>query len=306
MEKEVVYYSISQINEYIKVLFDNTITLKGIYLKGEISNYKGRNKSGHIYFTLKDDKSSLNAVLFKYDSFSLNFEPKNGDEVLVYGSISSYPPSGTYQIICKSITPYGVGASFLKKEALKQKLFKEGIFDSEHKKKIPAFPMKIGIITAKNSAAALDFDFNIKRRFPLVETIFYFSLVQGENAAADLIKNLTKADNDNLDLLIIGRGGGASEDLSAFDDENLVRCIYNLKTPIISAVGHEINQSLCDLVSDKYASTPTGAAEMAVPDVEDILTDLRQQKSYLDSLLMSKIAVLENKILSIKPRKYLW
>ena len=193
MEKEAIYYSISQINEYIKVLFDNTATLKNIYLKGEISNYRGRNKAGHIYFTLKDEKCSLNAVLFKYDSFSLDFEPKNGDEVLVFGSISSYPPSGTYQIICKNISLFGIGDSYLKKELLKKKLFQEGIFNSEHKKSLPLYPSKIAVITGKNSAAALDFEFNLKRRFPLVDVIIISSLVQGENAAKDLIKNLKEA-----------------------------------------------------------------------------------------------------------------
>ena len=304
MEKETVYYSISQINEYIKLLFDNTITLKNIYLKGEISNYKGRNKSGHIYFTLKDEKSSLSAVMFKYDSLSLEFEPKNGDEVLVLGSISSYPPSGTYQIICKKISQFGLGESFLKKEQLKKKLFQEGLFNSEHKKKLPVYPMKIAVITGKNSAAALDFEFNLKRRFPLVEVIVFPSLVQGENAASDLIKNLKKADESNFDLLIIGRGGGASEDLNAFDDENLVRTIYDLNTPIISAVGHEINKTLCDLVADKYASTPTGAAEIAVPNIDDVLNDIYQQKNYLDSIINSYLMRIENKILNFKNLKY--
>ena len=282
MEKEAIYYSISQINEYIKVLFDNTTTLKNIYLKGEISNYRGRNKAGHIYFTLKDEKCSLNAVLFKYDSFSLDFEPKNGDEVLVFGSISSYPPSGTYQIICKNISLFGIGDSYLKKELLKKKLFQEGIFNSEHKKSLPLYPSKIAVITGKNSAAALDFEFNLKRRFPLVDVTIFSSLVQGENAAKDLIKNLKKADDNNYDF----------------------RCIYDLKTPIISAVGHEINQTLCDLVADKYASTPTGAAEIAVPDVDDILYDVNQQKNYLDSLINGKVTQLENKLLNLKNRKY--
>lgn len=304
MEKETVYYSISQINESIKLLFDNTITLKNIYLKGEISNYKGRNKSGHIYFTLKDEKSSLSAVMFKYDSLSLEFEPKNGDEVLVLGSISSYPPSGTYQIICKKISQFGLGESFLKKEQLKKKLFQEGLFNSEHKKELPVYPMKIAVITGKNSAAALDFEFNLKRRFPLVEVIVFPSLVQGENAASDLIKNLKKADESNFDLLIIGRGGGASEDLNAFDDENLVRTIYDLNTPIISAVGHEINKTLCDLVADKYASTPTGAAEIAVPNIDDVLNDINQQKNYLDSIINSYLMRIENKILNFKNLKY--
>lgn len=304
MEQKINYLSISEINELIKAIFDNSDFFKNIWLKGEISNYKGRNKSGHIYFTLKDEKSSINAVLFKFDSFSLEFEPKNGDEVLVFGSISSYPPSGTYQIICRKVLQYGIGQDYLKKEMLKKKLFKEGLFDEEHKKELPPYPTKIAIITGKNSAAALDFEFNIKRRFPICQTDIYFSLVQGENASKDLAQNLIKVNENNYDLIIIGRGGGSSEDLSAFDDEMLVRTIFKLKTPIISAVGHEINKTLCDLVADKYASTPTGAAEIAVPNYLDIIEDLEQQKNYLHSLMVRHLTILENKLLNIKSKKY--
>lgn len=302
--EEKTYYSISEINEYIKILFDNTSTLKNIYLKGEISNFKGANRSGHLYFTLKDAKSSLSAVMFKYDSFSLTFEPKNGDEVIVLGSISSYAPSGTYQIICKKIQLFGVGEQLLKREQLKKKLFAEGIFDPNHKLEIPKFPKKIAIITGKNSAAARDFVFNIERRYPLCKTELFYSLVQGEEAPKDLINNLHKAIEYSPDLIIIGRGGGASEDLNAFDDETLVREIYNCKIPLISAVGHEINSTLCDLVADKHASTPTGAAEYAVPDINDIENDLKQIDSFILSLINAKISQYEKEIKSINESKY--
>ena len=298
------YYSISQINEFIKLLFDNTEPFKDICLKGEISNFKGANRSGHLYFTLKDEKSSINAVLFKFDALRLKFTPKNGDEVIVRGSISSYPPSGTYQIICKSIESFGIGQLLLKKEELKKKLFAEGLFDEEHKKSLPKFPKKIAIITGKNSAAAIDFKFNIERRYPICEIKLFYSLVQGENAPKDLIRNLFEAVSISPDIILIGRGGGASEDLNAFDDENLVREIYNCKIPIISAVGHQINQTLCDLVADKYASTPTGAAELAVPDINEIIEDLKYMDNFISSEINRKINTCEREIKYISESKY--
>lgn len=304
MKEEKTYYSISQINEYIKVLFDNTITLKGIHLKGEISNFKGANKSGHLYFSLKDEKSSISAVLFKYDALGLTFTPKNGDEVIVEGTITSYPPSGTYQIICKHIYLFGKGDLLLKKEELKKSLESRGIFNENHKLEIPRFPKKITIITGKNSAAAVDFEYNLKRRFPLVDVNIIYSLVQGQGASEDLIKNIDKAENENPDIIIIGRGGGSSEDLDAFDDEELVLRIYDCKIPIISAVGHQINLTLCDLVADSHASTPTGAAEIAVPDINDIEADLENYSNVSLTLIRTLILKKENKlnILRSNPR----
>lgn len=305
MNEEKTYYSIKQINDFIKEIFDNVPYLKNISLKGEISNFKGANKSGHLYFTLKDKDSSINAVIFKYDSFALKFTPKNGDEVIATGSISSYPPSGTYQIIIKEMALFGEGQLLLQKKILTQKLFQEGLFDESHKLPIPSFPEKIAIITGKNSAAATDFKYNINRRFPLASVQIFHSLVQGKEAHLDLIKNLKEAELTNPDLIIIGRGGGASEDLSAFDEEELVRTIYDLKIPVISAIGHEINKSLCDLVADAYASTPTGAAEIAVPDYQEILYDLNQQSYYLKSLINSKITRLIQKVESYEKNKYI-
>ena len=293
-------YSVTQINELVKSVFDNIPLFNKITLKGEISNYRGRNKSGHLYFSLKDDKCSINAVIFKFDSYSLDFEPKNGDEVIVTGSISSYPPSGTYQIICRSMSLYGKGLQLLKKQALKEKLYKEGIFDASHKKEIPSFPENIAIITGKNSAAAKDFEFNLLRRFPLVNIKIFYSLVQGMEAPKDLIKNLSLAINSKPDVIIIGRGGGSEDDLEAFDNEELVLAIYKCNIPIISAVGHEINQSLCDLVADKYASTPTGACEIAVPDINDILEDLKQYNSLLKTSITRLISSKENALLRLK------
>lgn len=298
------YYSVSQVNEYIKDIFDNIQPLRNITIRGEISNWRGRNKSGHIYFSLKDDNCILNAVIFKFDTLKLTFEPKNGDDVIVTGSISSYPPSGTYQIVIKEAHLFGKGEILLKKEMLKQKLFAEGLFDQSHKKELPAYPEKIAIITGKNSAAARDFEFNLKRRFPICEINIFYSLVQGVDAPQDLILNLKKAEESNPDVIIIGRGGGSTDDLNAFDDENLVRALYECEIPTISAVGHEINQSLCDLVCDVHVSTPTGAAEAAVPDINDLEEDISQTSIYLKTIIDRKIKDFEDKIKRLSSSKY--
>lgn len=304
MKQELTFYKVSQVNEYIKVLFDNTITLKNIAIKGEISNFKGANKSGHFYFALKDEKSSISAVLFKFDSFGIDFIPKNGDEVIAVGNISSYPVNGTYQLICKKIMLFGKGEQLLKREQLKNKLFSEGYFNPDHKKRLPRYPNSIAVITGKNSAAARDFEYNLLRRFPLVKIIHYDAIVQGENAPKNLIECIKEASSIKPDLIIIGRGGGTVEDLSAFDDEKLVKEVYECKIPIISAIGHEINQTFVDLAADKYASTPTGACEIAVPSIDEILTDLQQIDSYVKTLIRSRVNQEEIKIQVYKTSKY--
>ncbi len=304
MKQELTFYKVSQVNEYIKVLFDNTITLKNIAIKGEISNFKGANKSGHFYFALKDEKSSISTVLFKFDSFGIDFIPKNGDEVIAVGNISSYPVNGTYQLICKKIMLFGKGEQLLKREQLKNKLFSEGYFNSEHKKSLPRYPNTIAVITGKNSAAAMDFEYNLLRRFPLVKIIHYDAIVQGENAPKNLIECIKKASTIKPDLIIIGRGGGSVEDLSAFDDEKLVKEVYECEIPIISAIGHEINQTFVDLAADKYVSTPTGACEIAVPSIDEILTDLHQIDCYAKTLIRSRINQEEVRIKVYKTSKY--
>ncbi len=280
-------FNVTEINQLIKDVFESSPYFKNISIKGEISNWKGRNISGHIYFSLKDNQSTIKCVMFKYDALYLKEDIKDGDKVTLYGSISVYTPSGSYQFIVKRIEKEGLGDILLRKKLLIEKLDKEGLFNIEHKKEIPEFPNKIGIIVGKNSAAAKDLEFNISRRWPLAKITFYYSLVQGELASKDIISKLEIADNDNNDVLILARGGGSIEDLSAFDDESLARFVYALKTPLISAVGHEINKSIVDLVSDKYASTPTGAAEIAVPNKEEILDDLNQEQNYINSLVLS-------------------
>lgn len=280
-------FNVTEINQLIKDVFESSPYFKNISIKGEISNRKGRNISGHIYFSLKDNQSTIKCVMFKYDALYLKEDIKDGDKVTLYGSISVYTPSGSYQFIVKRIEKEGLGDILLRKKLLIEKLNKEGLFNIEHKKEIPEFPNKIGIIVGKNSAAAKDLEFNISRRWPLAKITFYYSLVQGELASRDIISKLEIADNDNNDVLILARGGGSIEDLSAFDDESLARSVYALKTPLISAVGHEINKSIVDLVSDKYASTPTGAAEIAVPNKQEVLDDLNQEQNYINSLVLN-------------------
>lgn len=268
------FYTISEINEFIKELFYSVPQFKNIGLIGEVSNYKGQNRSGHCYFTLKDDNSTLSAVIFKYDFNNLDFDFKNGDEILVIGSISCYDKNGTYQIIINKVFPYGKGKLLLKREELKNKLLKLGYFNNEHKKRISAYPIKIAIITGLNSAASADIRKNLKRRWPIAELYEFNTIVQGEQASKDILRGLNEAYKINPDAIIIGRGGGSSEDLSAFDDEELVKALYECPFVTISAVGHEINQSFCDLVCDYYASTPTGACEIAVPDMEEVINDI--------------------------------
>lgn len=297
------YLTISEVNSIIHDIFINIPLFRKIYLKGEISNYKGANRAGHIYFTLKDEESSISAVIFKYDTFHIKEEFKNGDEVLVCGEISTYKTNGTYQVIIHEMSLYGIGNYLINREKLKKKLLEAGYFNEDHKLKNPNFPMNIAVITGENSAAIRDFRFNLYRRWPIGNYKFYTCLVQGEQAPKSIIEALTKAANDNPDVILLGRGGGASDDLTAFDNEELVKFIYNLKIPLISAIGHEINSTFTDYVSDKHASTPTGACEMAVPNYEEVLTDLNQLKENILTKVETKIKDLELKINKLQSLK---
>ena len=298
-----IYLSISEINDIIHDLFANIPQFHKIYLKGEITNYRGPNRSGHHYLALKDENSLINAVIFKYDYYSIKEEFKNGDEVLICGEISSYKVNGTYQVIIHSLTQYGKGINLLKREQLKNKLLKEGLFNEEHKLPIPLYPIKIAIVTGKNSAAIEDFRFNLVRRWPIGQYKFYTCLVQGEKAPEDIIRTLKEVILDKPELIILGRGGGASDDLTPFDNEDLVRFIYNLNIPLISAIGHEINSTFVDYVSDKHASTPTGACEIAVPNYLDVLNDLHQIENNLHDKIVRIIQNKQIKLNSLKDLK---
>ena len=275
------YLNISEINNYIKNVLDSDLFLNRVYLKGEISNFKNHTR-GHLYFTLKDDLSRINAVMFQSNARTLQFAPEDGMNVLVKGRISAYPTSGSYQIYVESMELDGLGNLYIEYEKLKEKLFKEGLFNKEHKKEIPKYPSRIGVITADTGAAVRDIMSTIKRRYPLSEVILFPSLVQGAEAAPNIVHQIEVADNYNCDVLIVGRGGGSIEDLWAFNEEIVARAIYNAKTPIISAVGHEPDFTIADFVADLRAPTPTGAAEMAVPTKMDIENLINQFKIRLN------------------------
>lgn len=274
---ERVYRTITELNNHIKFIIDNDPHLNKIYLKGEISNFKNHTR-GHLYFTLKDESSRLSAVMFASSAKSLKFVPEDGMNVLVCGRVSSYPQAGTYQIYVEEMELDGLGNLYLEFEKLKEKLFKEGLFNKEHKKLIPKYPKRIGVITAPTGAAVRDIMSTIKRRFPICEVILFPSLVQGADAKDDIVRQIKVADNYSCDLLIVGRGGGSIEDLWAFNEEVVARAIYEANTPIISAVGHEPDFTIADFVADLRAPTPTGAAEMAVPTISDIKEIIKQFK----------------------------
>ena len=309
------YLSVSVINRYLKDQFDRNEHLRCVFLKGEISNFKGHT-TGHLYFSLKDETSKINAIMFSRNASKLTFKPVDGTKVLVMGRIGVYEASGSYQIYVEDMQEDGVGNLYIAFEKLKEKLALEGLFDSKYKKTLPKYPTRIGVVTASTGAAIKDILSTIKRRYPICETILFPSLVQGEYAAPDIVRNIKRAETHNLDLLIVGRGGGSIEDLWAFNEEIVARAIFECSIPIISAVGHEIDFTIADFVADHRAPTPTGAAEMAVPDiselskyisqlkirlVESIRKQVNYQQLYLDSLKSS--FVIKNPMIMFDNRR---
>ncbi len=274
---DIKYVTISDINRYIKAKFDMDNHLGRVYLKGEISNFKHHTR-GHLYFTLKDEASRLAAVMFASSAKNINFEPEDGMKVLVSGRVTVYEATGSYQIYVDEMQLDGIGNLYLEYEKLKKKLDSEGLFAKEHKRPIPKYPKKIGIITAPTGAAIRDILSTIKRRYPICETILFPALVQGVGAKESIVKQLNRAQEYDLDVIICGRGGGSIEDLWAFNEEIVARAIYESKIPVISAVGHEIDFTIADYVADLRAPTPTGAAEMAVPNLVDLNNLLEQYK----------------------------
>ena len=287
-KNEELCLTVSTFNELLKAKFDEDPDLQNVYLRGELSNFRVY-PSGHAYFSLKDEKSVVSALMWASSVRYLSFVPKDGDEVMIHGSCSVYPASGKYQIYVNHMELFGEGNELLRLKKLAKKLQAEGLFDESRKRKMPTFPNKIGLITAKGSAAVKDMITNIEKRWPLVEIVVFPSLVQGAEAPKDLLRALSLAQKEDLDILIIGRGGGSSEDLSAFNDEALVRALSKSRCPTISAVGHEIDVSLTDYVADLRVSTPTGAAIAAVPDKNVV----REQ---LDASLERLIASVSTRI----------
>lgn len=297
------YISVSQLNRYIKYKIDNDVNLNDVFLRGEISNFKAHTR-GHFYFTLKDENSRINAVMFSSQTKNIKFMPTDGMKVLVTGKISVYEANGGYQIYVSNMLEDGIGNLYIAYEQLKKKLEKEGLFDPSKKKKIPKIPKRIGVITASTGAAIRDILSTIKRRFPLTETILLPALVQGESAAPSIINQIKNAENYNLDTLIIGRGGGSIEDMWCFNDEEVARAIYECTIPVISAVGHEIDFTIADFVADQRAPTPTGAAELAVPNKLDVLNYINQLKIRNYKVIKNKIDLLSQKLNNIK-NKYI-
>lgn len=287
--------TVTELNSQIKRVINERDEFRFIKVKGEISNFK-KYSSGHIYFSIKDEKSIISCVLFASYASKVNYELKDGDEVVVLASLDVYTNRGTYQLCVYEIEPLGLGNQLVEFEKLKRKLQGEGLFDTSKKRNIVKFPNSIGIITAINGAAIKDLLFNIQRRYPLVNIYIFPSAVQGESAPKELLKAFNKAQEYPLDTLIIGRGGGAKEDLSAFNDEKLVRAIANSKMPVIAAVGHEIDFTLVDYVADKRVSTPTAAAEIATPDQEELLEYFEQVEDRLKSILRQNISKLIEEI----------
>lgn len=299
MNQDRPVFTVSDINQYIKALISGDENLKYIYVKGEISNFKMAS-NGHFYFSLKDEKSLIGAMMFSNYANRINFKPENGQEVVVFGSVDAYPGRGTYQIIVYQMEEVGAGQQLLELEKLKKKLLEEGLFDESRKRKINLYPNAIGVITAPNSAAIKDILYNIKRRYPIADIYVFYSAVQGENAPKELLKAFELAQTYPLDTLLIGRGGGASEDLSAFNDEALVRAIANSKMPVIACIGHEIDSTLVDFVADKRASTPTAAAELATVDRREIEEKLSFALQDMEESLKSRIQGMKDDLSSYK------
>ena len=297
MEKR--YITVSTLNRYLKNKFDTDPNIQRVSLKGEISNFKGHTR-GHLYFTLKDEEGRINAVMFSFNASKLTFVPEDGMKVLVTGRVSVYPPTGSYQIYVEEMESDGLGNLYLMYEALKKELAEKGLFDAGHKKQIPKYPHRIGVVTAPTGAAIKDILSTIKRRYPICETIIFPCLVQGELAKDDIVKAINEAEKYDLDVLIVGRGGGSYEDLWAFNEKNVAYAIYNCTIPVISAVGHEIDFTIADFVADLRAPTPTGAAEMAVPNMADLFTFLEQIKIRCTSTISNKININKKHLLDLK------
>ncbi len=283
--------SVSQLNRYIKMNFDADENLANIFISGEISNFTNHYRTGHLYFTLKDDSAAVRAVMFNSSAKRLKFMPEDGMKVIARGRVSVYEESGQYQLYVDDMQPDGVGALNLAYEQLKEKLQKEGLFSEHHKKPLPPYPEKVGVITSPTGAAVRDIINVLGRRFPYAEIVFCPVLVQGDGAHLQLTDAVNLFNSERAaDVIIIGRGGGSIEDLWEFNDEGLARAVYNSEIPVISAVGHETDFTICDFVADMRAPTPSAAAELAVPDANELQYALSALKNRMFLNVSSGIA----------------
>ena len=282
--------SVSQLNRYVKSRMDADENLFNVFLVGEISNFTDHYKTGHFYFSLKDEEAQIKAVMFRQNALKVKFRPENGLRVIVRGRVSLYEAAGSYQVFVDDMQPDGVGALNLAFEQLKERLEREGLFDAAHKKPLPRFPERIGVITSETGAAVQDILNILGRRFPYAQVVLAPVLVQGEGAPAQLIDALQSFNAfKNVDIIILGRGGGSAEDLWAFNDERLAYAVYSSQIPVISAVGHETDFTICDFVADLRAPTPSAAAELAVPDQMQLRAEIhtllsRMQRTVTNNL----------------------
>lgn len=295
-------WSVSSLLQFIKMKLDNDAALTSVWLKGEVSNFTAH-RSGHWYFTIKDESARVSCVMFANQASKVTFIPKDGDQVLLKAGVSLYPAQGQMQLYVQLMQNQGLGDLFQKFEALKKKLFDEGLFADARKKPIPIYPMKIGVLSGKETAALQDILSTLKKRWPLADINLYYSLVQGNLAADQIISRLRQADADQNDVLILARGGGSIEDLWPFNEEKVARCIVSLKTPLIAGIGHETDVTIADLVSDQRAPTPTGAAQAAVRDRSEVSMELSQLKirAYNAMMKLSQRQALQYKAMADYP-----
>ena len=282
--------SVSKLNELVKMLIEDCQPLRNIYVSGEISNFTHYYRSGHMYFTLKDEKSQIKAVMFSSYAAKLRFKPENGMKVICRGRLAVYEKNGEYQIYAEDLQPDGLGALNLAFEQLKMKLFSEGVCSDEVKKSLPLYPKKIGVATSNIGAAVEDIKNITKRRYPLAELVILPTIVQGAFASADIVKSIEFLDSmGDVDVIIVGRGGGSIEDLWAFNTEEVARAVIACKTPVVSAVGHETDYTICDFVADLRAPTPSSAAALVCPDILSLINYVDGLKKQLDYSVNSKI-----------------
>lgn len=298
------YLTVTALTQYLKLKLENDPHLKKILLKGEISNFKAHS-SGHFYFSLKDDKAQISAMMFSTYTKTMSFVPKDGDKVLVEGYISVYEARGSYSISIFSMTLDGVGELFLKYEQLRKQFEAMGYFDQSLKKPIPKFPKAIGVITSPTGAVIQDIKNTVSRRYLLTKLILYPALVQGEGSKDSLIRQIRRANEENIvDVIILGRGGGSIEDLWSFNEAEVVIAIYESKIPIITAIGHETDTTLSDYAGDLRAPTPTAAAELATPNVADLLLDLKEKRRLLDYYINDVLKTAQKQLLNLDERLY--
>ena len=282
--------NVSQLNMYIKAIFDENVPLNNLYISGEISNFTHYYRSGHMYFTLKDDKAQLKAVMFSSYAQRLKFNPENGMKVICRGRVSVYEKSGEYQLYVDDMQPDGLGALNLAFEQLKEKLFNEGVCSDEIKKPLPSYPKKIGVATSNIGAAVEDIKNITARRYPLAELVIVPTTVQGELASNDIVKSIELLDKmPDVDVIIVGRGGGSAEDLWAFNTEEVARAVIACKTPVVSAVGHETDFTICDYVADLRAPTPSAAAELVCPDISVLTGNVKIMSEKINTLINNRL-----------------